>query len=101
MSLMVLLFKIQCNYACKVFNHCSMFPFFYVVNAFIDFIVVFSVSWEPSSNRRIKQVSGHLYATLLDKLRPFTQYKARIKATNDPSNVIAVRDFLKLEIALV
>ena len=60
------------------------------------FIVVFSVSWEPSSNRRIKQVSGHLYATLLDKLRPFTQYKARIKATNDlgegnPSNVIAVR----------
>ena len=62
------------------------------------FLFLFSVPWEPSSNRREKQVSGHLYATLLDNLRPFTQYKARIKATNDlgtghPSNVIAVRDF--------
>ena len=41
------------------------------------------------------QIAGHIFSTSLDKLRPFTQYKARIKATNDlgtgnPSNVIAV-----------
>lgn len=42
-----------------------------------------------------KQVRGHLYSSLLENLRPYTQYKARIRAANDlgtgdPSNVIVV-----------
>lgn len=61
-----------------------------------QFVILCLVApWDPSKNQE-KQVSGHLYATTLDHLRPHTQYKARIKATNDlgdgqASNVIAVR----------
>ena len=51
--------------------------------------------WE-SQEKNEKQVPGHLYATAIENLRPFTQYKARIKATNNlgtgpPSSVIAVK----------
>ena len=54
----------------------------------------FSVPWEPSKSLE-KQVRGHLYSSLLENLRPYTQYKARIRAANDlgtgdPSNVIVV-----------
>ena len=63
-------------------------------NVLRDYIF-FSEPWE-SLEKNEKQVPGHLYATAIENLRPFTQYKARIKATNNlgtgpPSSVIAVK----------
>ena len=60
----------------------------------MPFFTLFSEPWE-SPDKSEKQVPGHLYATAIENLRPFTQYKARIKAANDlgtglPSSVIVV-----------
>ena len=60
-----------------------------------NLMAFFSEPWESQESYE-KKVAGHLYATAIESLRPFTQYKARIKATNDlgtgpPSTVIAVR----------
>ena len=60
-----------------------------------NLLAFFSEPWESQESYE-KKVAGHLYATAIESLRPFTQYKARIKATNDlgtgpPSTVIAVR----------
>ena len=46
---------------------------------------------------------GHLYSSLLENLRPYTQYKARIRAANDlgtgdPSNVIVVSTKMKIPV---
>ena len=62
--------------------------------SFFTFFFFFSEPWE-SPDKNEKQVPGHLYATAIENLRPFTQYKARIKAANDlgtglPSSVITV-----------
>ena len=62
-------------------------------STFSFLFLFFVVPWEPSGLE--KQVRGHLYSTLLENLRPYTQYKARIRAANDlgtgePSNVIVV-----------
>ena len=64
-------------------------------------VYFFSEPWE-SQEKNEKQVPGHLYATAIENLRPFTQYKARIKATNNlgtgpPSSVIAVKNEIRLK----
>ena len=68
-------------------------------------VYFFPEPWE-SQEKNEKQVPGHLYATAIENLRPFTQYKARIKATNNlgtgpPSSVIAVKNEICLEIRVL
>ena len=65
-------------------------------------LLFFLVPWEPSKSLE-KQVRGHLYSSLLENLRPYTQYKARIRAANDlgtgdPSNVIVVSTKMKIPV---
>jgi hypothetical protein len=69
--------------------------FFKVISHNFFFAVpLYSVPWDASVSQ--EKVLGHLDTATIGNLKPYTQYKARVKATNDlgtgnPSNVIAVR----------